>query len=296
VIVGVLATLVAAAPAGATFAGTNGRIAYDSGGDISTINADGTGQTKLTTSGGNSAPSFSPDGRRIAFSHRVHRHYEIVVMKADGTGKKALTSGASDFAPAYSPDGKRIAFSRSLQTRQYQYSSIFVMRSNGSHLTRVTQNAPAEQFHDGVPEFSPNGKRVVYEADGPEENDVALVNLRHTQHSHVINSGLDPSFAPDGNRILFSDPSSFSQLGLMDLDGQNAEDFTSNSDENFSFNHSRYSPDGTQIVFEGDTYSPPPPTGGTFSDDIYIVTADGSGMTQLTHDGISRNPDWGPAR
>ena len=76
------------------------------------MNADGSGVTRLT---GNDAvdgsPSWSPDGRRIAFDSTRDGNREIYVMNADGSGVTRLTHNpADDGYPAWSPDGRHIAF------------------------------------------------------------------------------------------------------------------------------------------------------------------------------------------
>ena len=54
----------------------------------------------------NYAPSWSPDGQRIAFEAKIDGRFAIVVMNADGTGLRRLTTGpADDFASSWSPDG-----------------------------------------------------------------------------------------------------------------------------------------------------------------------------------------------
>src|SRR6267378_3131454 len=61
------------------------------------INADGTGQTALT-SGGNlrdSHPVFSPDGTKIAFDRTTSAQTHIFIMNADGTNPVAVTSGTN---------------------------------------------------------------------------------------------------------------------------------------------------------------------------------------------------------
>lgn len=87
------------------------RLAYVSDRDgtweIWTVNADGSGQSRLT-SGSRSVcagrgcsvprfrPSWSPDGKQIAFTHDRDGRAQVYVMNADGTGQKRLTSHHMD--------------------------------------------------------------------------------------------------------------------------------------------------------------------------------------------------------
>jgi TolB protein len=70
-------------------------------------------------------PSFSPDGRRIAFDRLIasSRQWDVWVMSAYGSGQTRLTY-LSGFAPSWSPDGKKIAFHSSRRTGN---SEIYVM-------------------------------------------------------------------------------------------------------------------------------------------------------------------------
>jgi len=66
--------------------------------------------TRLTTSGDNVEPAFSPDGR-TAFTSFRDGNAEVYVMNADGSGQVRLTNEASvDSAPVFSPGGTKIAF------------------------------------------------------------------------------------------------------------------------------------------------------------------------------------------
>ncbi len=79
------------------------------------MNADGTSQTRLTNDAAvDEAPSWSPDGTRIAFHSFPHNNStdsEIYVMNADGTGQTQLTINWSyDLEPAWQPVPEPPAF------------------------------------------------------------------------------------------------------------------------------------------------------------------------------------------
>ena len=74
------------------------------------------------------SPSWSPDGRRIAFQSDVDEDWEIFVMNADGSGVTQLTDNeAWNLTPSWSPDGRRIAF----QSLRDGDREIYVMNADG---------------------------------------------------------------------------------------------------------------------------------------------------------------------
>ena len=57
-------------------------------------------------------PSWSPNGKRIAFTGHDGHDYEIYTISATGGSRFNVTNNTSDdLQPSYSPNGKRIAFS-----------------------------------------------------------------------------------------------------------------------------------------------------------------------------------------
>jgi TolB protein len=140
--------------------------------EIYVMNPDGSGQINLTNNPATDEyPSWSPDGKRIAFgsnrdSHSdVYVNAEVYIMNADGSNQTNLTNNPSlDIAPSWSPDGKKIAFyslRKDLPDEKeygkderawHEYNAeIYVMNPDGSEQTDLTNN-PA---YDGYPSWSP---------------------------------------------------------------------------------------------------------------------------------------------
>ena len=122
------------------------------------------------------SPSWSPDGKQIAFTSKRDGHvidgfatYEIYVMDDDGRNPHNLTNHPEDdLYPSWSPDGKQIAF-HSERDGNYE---IYVMDADGSNPQRLTENPN----NDRDPSWSPDGERIVFSArrDGHFENEIAI--------------------------------------------------------------------------------------------------------------------------
>ncbi len=110
--------------------------------------------TFLTNTGINNWPTYSPDGKEVAFGSSRDGSFEIYVMKADGSGVRRLThTGRMNMRPAWSPDGQRLAFT---SNRDGQYE-IYVMHRDGSGVRRLT-NHPERDDHAC---WHPDGRRLV---------------------------------------------------------------------------------------------------------------------------------------
>lgn len=112
--------------------------------EICRMNANGTGQKRLTNSPGtDQTPVVSPDGAKIAWVSKRDGSYRIYSMNADGSRQKQLTRGrAPNFGPSFSPDGKRIVFSSLRDGNQ----ELYTMSAEGENVRRLTKTSTDEFY------------------------------------------------------------------------------------------------------------------------------------------------------
>ena len=143
--------------------------------EIYVMDDDGGNQQGLTNDlNDDRHPSWSPDGKRIAFSSERDGHFiadfigefeitssEIYLMDADGGNQQRLTENRkNDWFPSWSPDGKRIAFSSDRKGNFVNFE-IYVMDADGGNLQRLTEN----RVDDEDPSWLTDGKRIAFWSD-----------------------------------------------------------------------------------------------------------------------------------
>lgn len=180
---------------------------------ISVINSDGTNERSIhifeDLIEGDGSLSWSPNGQKIAFNlyclggDSCRPQSQILLINADGTGLNWLTQLQDTvlFSPAWSPDGARIA---ATSGREYRWTSLYVMKADGSGITAVanTQGASSSSW-------SPDGNRIAFSSwDLINEADLKVVNADGsglitvlTTHANFIDA---PIWSPDGTKILFN--------------------------------------------------------------------------------------------
>lgn len=278
----------------ATFPGANGRIAFNSdrtGNDeIYTMDASGKDVRQLTDNTSNDTfPNWSPDGTRIVFVSDRDGNREIYVMNSDGTDQTRLTNHpATDTRADWSPDGSRIIFVSARDGDR----EIYTMDPDGTHLSpQLTTNTDL----DNVPQFSPDGTKILFFRLLPETQHFAIfvMNADGSGEQQLTADGLkaaEGDWSPNGKKIVFQDntcplPECVvpSDIRVMNADGSHIRKLTNffeSGGPQSAFNP-RWSPDGTKIGFVVVDCVDCTIT------DIYTMTGDGHALRNLT-----QSPDF----
>jgi len=155
--------------------------------EIYVMNADGTGQTRLTNNAAwDNEPTWSPDGTQIAFASGFAARGDIYVMNADGTGQTNLTNGPTwDQSPSWSPDGSKIAFASARgQPEQHLDFEIYVMNTNGTGAINLS-NSPGQ---DMAPAWSPDGSKIAFASARDGNYDIYVMNADGTGQTNLTSS------------------------------------------------------------------------------------------------------------
>jgi Tol biopolymer transport system component len=259
-----------------SFQGLGGRIAFHSEDSIYAINADGTDLMDLTPSQRGARPSWSPDGKHIAFVSGSVEQTNIYVLDMGSSQITKLTNTGAT-APQWSPDGTRISYIPWGPNRE----DIYVMNADGSESRRLTTQGGYESA------WSPDGTRIAYECN----KQICIVDLNNSHQSELThNGGSTPSWSPDGRQLAFATSDG---VYRMNADGSELTRITNSlSIEGYPV----WSPDGKQIIFVGKpqaVFESEEPTGYG----LYLVTMDDLSYRRLTREQdveVTTKPVWSP--
>ena len=232
---------------------------------LALMRPDGSDAHKILTDvpGEHKSPSWSPDGRTLAFVVQDSDHPEgsIWTANADGSGAALLSAGGTEcpvglFHPAWSPDGTKLAV----------------------------------VCYPGGPDA--NAIAILDLATG------SITRLFTVTNPQAINN--QPSWSPDGTSIAFAilhwDPTGQldgSLVATVPAAGGNVHRLAS---FDTVMSNPAWSPDGSEIVIGSNDLHD-----GSFDrpSNLYVIRPDGTGLRQITHssvDGTMRIgcPHWDP--
>jgi Tol biopolymer transport system component len=288
---------IVASAAQAVVPGTNGKIFYQSGSEIYSVNPDASNPTNVTNTPSLSEqrPSVSGDGQRVAFME-YSNGWSIWKMNGNGSSPVQITNDGTtvtNFEPGISPNGNQVVFMKQNTTAQ----DLWMVGINGGAQTDLTNTpfpTPAANLHSDecCGEYSPDGTKIVY-ANGfnsdvlePESNDIWVMNANGTNqhgltgpHDYPIQD-ISPSWSPDGTKIAFARTSTEDGTDGLYVINANGTGLTPIMNGSFHVggNDPTWSPDGTRIAFDG--------TGGH----LYTVPPTGGAPTFLASNGDY--PTW----
>ncbi|MGW3046221.1 hypothetical protein ACWC9T_41065 [Kitasatospora sp. NPDC001159] len=214
--------------------------------------------------------------------------------------------GAEAATPAAAAHNGLIV-SRAYTDATHTTSAIVTLAPDGTAQRQVTQ--PSNHALDDRPDWSPDGSSIAFDRTDPQTGAARLWTVSATgDNAHQISQLCDtssastdcanederaPSYSPDGKQLAFSrswgaveqagnKQTQYSDLYLMSPDGTNVQRLTFlTNDKPYSgaVTNPSWSPDGKQLTFEYRTSATGQPAN---SRAIYVVSADGTGLRQLT--------------
>lgn len=146
------------------------------------------------------APTWSADGRKLAFSWSPVANQEIYVINANETAVPVSNASRlqrltfdynNDTMPAWSPDNRWIAF----VSDRSGNSEIYVMDTQGENMRRLT-NDPAR---DADPQWSPDGQWIVYASIRENQWELFIIETRC-----VLSSELPDDCTPRTLRLTYN--------------------------------------------------------------------------------------------
>jgi TolB protein len=241
---------------------------------------DGGNQQRITnTRQLNNFPSWSPDGRAVAYTSYRRILPDIFISRIyQGILDNPLKSQSANYLPVYSPDGSRIAF----MSNRDGNPEIYVMNSDGSNIRRLT-NHPAG---DSTPTWSPSGTQIAFTSDRAGQPQIYLMNSADGTGVRRLSEGESyadrATWGSATNEIAFTARHQGTYaIKILSLEQNATRVLTAGvpgSNESPTF-----SPSGRHIAFTSTR-------GGRTH--VFIVGRDGRGARQVTTDGNNYSPAW----
>lgn len=268
-------------------------IAFNRGSDIYLMNADGTGPRKLISG---SAPGWSPDAKRVAFSdNNDYTGGDLQSINVDGSDVQGLRSRGS--FPTWSPGGERLAFNwpcdenagRPCSSEQPELAcgpecGIGIVARDGTGVRRLGTGLWADWgsngriiFTDGIAD-EPCEYRSTFGAFAGsahvEQPECALpiwvMNPDGSGRTRLpVDRAIMPTWSPDGLRIAYH--TSTGGVFIAKADGTGVAQVAPKDSM-----HPSWSPDGLWLAFTRPTAK------GYWDWQIYVRAIDGSNEKQLT--------------
>ncbi len=175
-------------------------------------------------------------------------------------------------------------------------SEIFSISASGEDRVRLTRNGTG----DFSPSWSPNGKRLAYECNGPvgdeggvRHGNICVMTAAGKRRRALVSSGWgehSPSWASDGESLVFSrylrgtsGNGAQSDIFRVAINGERVRRLTRSSAQDFL---PEWSPQKNKIAFVSDRSG---------RQDIFVMRANGTHVRNVTRSGAQEtDPSWSP--
>ena len=235
-------------------------------------------KTVITSSEPIMSPSWSPDGKRIAYVSFEDGPSAIFIQNlATGERQKVSDAKGINGAPAWSPDGTELAMTLSKDGSP----DIYLLDVATKSLHRLTRDNSIET----EPNWSPDGRRLVFTSDRGGKPQLYLLSPNGGEPERLTFEGEYNArgvFSPDGRSVAMVHGGNGYRIALMDLGSRNLKVLTrGRQDESPGF-----SPDGKWVLYISRD-------GG--SDQLSAVSVDGKTKQALdVRAGSVRGAAWSP--
>jgi TolB protein len=267
-----------------------GRIVYtqvrdDGSAAVYVMKPDGTDRRCLVdTTGPDTGPAWSPDGRWVAFQGGTAEQEDLFVVRADGTGLKPLTDTPDwEGGPVWAPDGQRIAYGRSRVQDEPPWS-LRVMSVDGTRDSAVLTSDQGVTWAE-MQDWSPDGRSLLIFTDDGGGIELGRMDPDGS-HRRKLGSGegdfgSGAVYSPDGRALAFQADLDGGCLYRSDPRARHLVRLTRGCSTGTA---ATWSPDGKQIMWAGSD-------GGG---DLEIIRADGTHRRTVVDSGDVGQPDWQP--
>lgn len=201
----------------------------------------------------NNDHGFSPDGTRIALSHRLDGRSTVFTVPASGGEPSQVTASNPSYWHGWSPDGARIAY---VGNRGGAFD-IFTCPAEGGAEVRLTEQAG----HNDGPGYSPDGRHIWFNSDRAGHAQIWRMGADGSKPRRMVESDTVDWFphpSPDGERIAYlAYPSGTLghprdrdvALRIVDADGRGARTLIELSGGQGTINVPSWAPDGSAFAY-----------------------------------------------